>query len=94
MSSENCTPNPHDYSYTIRNSDGDVVYESKFYIALTEYGVRNYPRGMKGCRFFRVEYGGFNEGQLAETNIWLPPTADVFEVEQYLRDLWKEWEER
>ena len=82
------------YSYEIYDSEGTVIEEGKFWVGLTEYcGVRNYPQGMKGCRMFRIEYGGFNEGQVAEGTIWLPPDVDVDEFEAYLRDMWREWEE-
>ena len=81
------------YSYKTYDADGNVTDEGKFYVALTEYMVRNYPPGMNGCRMFRIEYGGFNENQVAEGTIWLPPTVDVDEFEAYLRDMWREWEE-
>jgi hypothetical protein len=61
------------------------------WIGMTEYGVRQYPRGLEGCRLFRIEYGGFNEMELAETTIWLPPEVDVREFELYLRKLWDDF---
>lgn len=81
------------YSYKTYDVDGNVIDEGKFYVALTEYGVFNFPPGMKGCRCFRIEYGGINEGQVAEGTIWLPPDVDVDEVENYFRDMFRDWEE-
>ena len=63
------------------------------YIGLTEYGVFNYPEGMEGWRYYRIEYGGFNEYSLAETTIWLPAHVDPMEFEKLLRE-WSEEDEK
>lgn len=81
------------FSYETTDADGKIIDQGKFYVGLTEYGVQNWPDGMEGCRMFRVEYGGFNEGQAAEGTIWLPPTADADAVEDYLQGLFRDWNE-
>ena len=59
------------------------------WIGMTEQIVIRYPKGLEECRLFRIEYGGFNEMELAETTIWLPPNTDVREFEEYLRKMWE-----
>ena len=81
------------FGYKTFDRDHNLINEGKFFVGLTEYGVRNWPAGMEGCRMFRVEYGGVNEGQAAEGMIWLPPTADRDMVEEFLQTLFRDWNE-
>ena len=81
------------FSYETFDGDGTIIDSGKFFIGLTEYGVQSWPPGMEGCRMFRIEYGGINEGQAAEGTIWLPPTSNVDEVEEFLQSLFREWNE-
>ena len=82
------------FSYESFDGDGKMIDSGKFFIGLTEYGVQNWPIGMEGCRMFRIEYGGVNEDQAAEGTIWLPPTADIDSVEEFLQSLYRDWNEQ
>ena len=81
------------FNYEAFDGYGNSIDQGKFWVGLTEYGVQSWPAGMEGCRMFRVEYGGVNEGQVAEGTIWLPPTADIDAVEEFLQSLFREWNE-
>ena len=72
---------------------GNRVNSVKFFVGLTEYGVRSWPQGMEGCRFFRIEYGGFNEECVCEGSIWIPPTIDRDVVEEFLQAMFRDWDE-
>ena len=73
---------------------GDEEREVKFYVGLTEYMVQNWPQGMEGCRLFRIEYGGWNELCVYEGTVWLPPHVDPDEFEDFLQDMFKNWNEQ
>lgn len=81
------------FGYQTFDKDGKVIDQGKFWVGLTEYGVQSWPEGMEGCRMFRVEYGGVNEGGVTEGTVWLPPTVDVDAFEDYLQGLFKDWSE-
>ena len=82
------------FSYSIFDRDGNPIDKGKFWVGLTEYYAQNWPEGMEGCRMFRIEYGGVNEGQATEGEMWLPPTASVEEVEDFLQSLFQDWDEQ
>jgi hypothetical protein len=62
----------------------------KIPVSLTEYGIFNWPKGLEGWRFYRIEYGGCNEFCLEEQTIWLPPNADPQDLEK----LFKKWQSK
>jgi hypothetical protein len=57
-------------------------------MSLVEYGVYNYPEGLEGWRFFRIEYGGHAESCIKECVLWLPPDCDPCELEA----LFEKWQ--
>jgi len=60
------------------------------YIGLTEEAVLNddaFDPILKGWRYYRIEYGGWNEDCVYEGCILLPPDADPEEVEELLKKL-------
>lgn len=61
-------------------------------ISLIEYAVFNYPIGMEGNRFYRIEYGGHAQDCLAEGTIWLPPHVNQEDVEEWLMKLFDDTE--
>ena len=48
----------------------------------TGYGVYNYPPGMEGWHYGRIEYGGHAEDCIAECEVWYPPALDVGTLEK------------
>lgn len=57
---------------------------SKQRVSLIENAVFNYPKGLEGWKYYRVEYGGHAESCLLETGLWLPPTVDASKVEEFM----------
>ena len=60
---------------------------------LIEYRVQNYPPGLKGWRFFRMEYGGHAEHCIIEGHIWLPPWMDIVEWEKDMKNYMNDTED-
>jgi hypothetical protein len=56
-------------------------------ISTVEQGVFNYPQGMEGWRFYRLEYLGEEHYALAESGIWMPPDVNPIDLEQALNIL-------
>ena len=81
------------FAYETFDGDGNKVDSGKFFVDLTEYGVQSWPDGMEGCRLFRIEYGGVNEGCVYEGMIWIPPTADSDALEDFLQAMFRDWNE-
>jgi len=54
-----------------------------------EMGVQSYPEGFEGWRLIRLEYGGHAEYCLKECVLWVPPKANVEDLEELFR-LWQE----
>ena len=81
------------FAYKTYDADGNEIDSGRFFVGLTEYGVRSWPDGMEGCRLFRIEYGGVNEGCVSEGTIWIPPTADRDALEDLLQAMFKDWNE-
>ncbi len=52
-----------------------------FPICFTEMMVANPPTGLEDFRFYRIEYGGFNEQTLMESMIWVPPWVSIWDLE-------------
>ena len=81
------------FAYETFDGDGNKIDSGKFFVDLTEYWVQNWPDGMEGCRLFRIEYGGVNEGCVYEGNIWIPPTTDRDKVQEFLQAMFRDWNE-
>ena len=81
------------FSYETFDGNNNRIDSGKFFVDLTEYGVQNWPDGMEGCRLFRIEYGGVNEGCVYEGSIWMPPTFDRDRLEEFLQAMFRDWNE-
>ena len=81
------------FAYETFDGEGNKIASGKFFVDLTEYGVQSWPDGMEGCRLFRIEYGGANESCVYEGMIWIPPTADRDELEDFLQTMFRDWNE-
>ena len=81
------------FSYNTFDGNNNRIDSGKFFVDLTEYGVQSWPDGMEGCRLFRIEYGGVNEGCVYEGSIWMPPTFDRGRLEEFLRAMFRDWNE-
>jgi hypothetical protein len=53
---------------------------------LVEMGVFNYPKGLEGMRFYRIEYGGHAQYCVYEGAIWLPSHIDPERIEEILNE--------
>ena len=53
-----------------------------------EMMVQNYPENFEGWHLIRLEYGGHAEYCLKECVLWIPPNANVEELEE----LFKKWQ--
>lgn len=49
--------------------------------------VARYPDRMEGWQYFRIEYGGVNEGSITSGGIWLPPHVDIQDVVRVMKGL-------
>ena len=58
-------------------------------VGFVENAVFNYPEGLEGWRFYRIEYGGHAESCLMESHIWLPPTYNAYDLEDDLNSCQK-----
>lgn len=65
--------------------------KTSIYVGLIEMGVFTYPDPqLEGWRFYRIEYGGFNEQCVYEGLIWLPPHIKPEELE----DMFRKWQKK
>ena len=55
-------------------------------VSLVEELVTQYPKGLEGWRFYRIEYGGHAENCIKECGIWMPPTIYIDDLEWLLND--------
>jgi hypothetical protein len=77
-----------DISLAESNGKCEVMQAKYQNMGLVEYGVYNYPKGLEGWRFYRIEYGGHAESCIMEMVIWLPPGCDACELEE----LFEKWQ--
>lgn len=59
----------------------------KLPVSLVWMAVFNYPEGMEGWQYYRIEYGGHAIDCVVEGGIWLPPNGDPDEVEKMLNNM-------
>jgi len=57
------------------------------YVSLVEQGVFDYPPGLEGWRFYRVEYWREDaDYDFKEESIWLPPYYDATALEDSINE--------
>ena len=58
---------------------------TKHYIGYTGYGVFQFPAGLEGWNYGRLEIGGHAEDCIVECNIWTPPGLDPYDIVELYR---------